>query len=207
MRIRDLALAVVAATAAACAINPDSRGRTLERVITDGRGGWIVVQLTSGAEASGELIAADTDAIRVLTSVGLLVVPPREVASARLWAWETELSGVIAWGTIGTVSTISHGFFLVFSAPVWIGATSLITAIESRKPIVDYPEHGLSDLARWARFPQGMPRTVYPGDLIDQARAPVGSAPAGHGPPGTTDAPGPGSGSAAGSGAGSDSPP
>jgi hypothetical protein len=206
MHIRDLAL-VVAATAAACAINPDSRGRTLERVVADGRGGWIVVQLTSGAEASGELIAADGDSIRVLTSVGLLVVPPREVVSARLWAWETELSGVIAWGTIGTVSTISHGFFLIFTAPIWVGATSLITALESRKPIVDYPEQGLSELARWARFPQGMPRTVQPGDLIDQARAPVGSAPAGHGPPGTTGAPGPGSGSAAGSGAGSDSLP
>lgn len=207
MRIRDLALAAVAA--AACASNPDTRGRTLERAVTDGHGGWIVVQLSSGAEASGELIAADSDAIRVLTSVGLLVVPPREVASARLWAWDAQLGDTIVWGTVGTVSTISHGFFLVFSAPVWIGATSLITAIESRKPIVDYPEHGLVDLARWARFPQGMPRSLHSGDLIDQARAPVGSAPAGHGPPGTTGAPGPGSGSgsAAGSGAGSDAPP
>jgi len=216
MRVRSrlavAALAVAALAVAACVINPDSRSRSVERAATDGRGGWIVLSLAFDVRIEGELIAADSDGLRVLTAVGLVTIPLADVVGARLWAWEAELSGNLVWGTVGTASTASHGFFLILTAPVWIGATALITAIEARRPIIEYPEHGIGDLARWARFPQGVPSGVHASDVIHQDRAPVGSEPASHGPPGGAPAapaptPGaPGSGSSAGSGAGSDSP-
>lgn len=210
MPIRDLvvALALAAGGLTACAINPDPRTRPIDTAVRDGRGGWIVVTLASGVELEGELISVDSDAVRVLTTLGLVPVAPSEVAAARLWAWDPIIGGTIVWGGLGTASTVSHGFFLIFSAPVWVLTTTLVASIESRQPRLAYPDHSWSEVSRWARFPQGMPAGLHGNDLIHQDRAPVGTQPAQHGPPGApVPAPGAGSGEAggaAGSGAGSD---
>src|SRR5262249_27361043 len=101
MRTRDrfVSAALAAfAVAAACVINPDPRSRSLERAVTDGRGGWVVVDVRSGAGAEGELIAVDPDAIRVLTTVGMVAVPLNSIAGARLWTWEAEHTGALVWG-------------------------------------------------------------------------------------------------------------
>jgi hypothetical protein len=184
MPVRSLAILLLCTTVAACAFNPDPRKRTLEHVVTDGRGGWIAVELTSGTRVEGELIAAGPDAIRVLTSAGLFALAPAGIRSARLWAWDPATEGVILGGSLGTLSTISHGVFLVFSAPLWIVTTTLISTIESRTPITDYPGHGWADFARWARFPQGLPAHLKASDLAHQDRAPVEPAPAPQGPSG-----------------------
>jgi hypothetical protein len=48
---------------------------------------------------------------------------------------------------------------VIFSAPVWIVATSISAAGESRAAMIDYPEVqlGLRAFAIYARFPQGAP--------------------------------------------------
>lgn len=186
---------VVLLAVAACATNPDPRTRPVDLVVRDGYGGWIVVTARQGAEVSGELIAIDPDAVRVLGPTGLISIARSDVASARLWAWDGEHARVAVWGTLGTISTISHGFFLVFSAPVWILTTTITTVVETHAPIVSYPDDGWDKLAIWARFPQGTPPGVYTGDLVQQHRAPAPAPPAA----GTPAAP-PAAGSGAGSG-------
>jgi hypothetical protein len=188
---------------AACATNPDPRIRPIELVVLDGHGGWIVVTDRHGAEIAGELIAIDPGAVRVLGATGLVSVARSDVASARLWAWEGEHGRVGVWGGLGTLSTISHGYFLLISAPIWLITTGITTAVETYAPIVSYPGDGWDKLAIWARFPQGMPPGVYAGDLVQQHRAPAppAAAPA-PSPPAVAPAPPP---PAAGSGAGSGS--
>ena len=206
MPIRDrwFAVVVLAAGFAACASNPDPRKRPIDVAVTDGRGGWIAASLGPRVEIEGELISVDTGAIHVMTRLGLVSLPLTQVTEARLWEWDPKIDGTVVWGSLGTVSTVSHGFFLVLSAPAWILITSVVASVESRHPILDYPDHPWPEFARWARFPQGMPPGLRPDDLLHQDRAPHGSQPAQHGPPGAdTPAAGSGAGSGTGSGSGS----
>ncbi|HEX7839319.1 MAG TPA: hypothetical protein VF469_17700, partial [Kofleriaceae bacterium] len=169
MPIRSLLVLLVAATA--CVSNPDVRPRTIEGVVRDGRGGWIVVTQRNGAQIDGELIAVDPGDVRVLTATGLVLVAKPAVATARLWAWQTEHGVLGLWGTAGMLSTITHGFWLVFSAPIWFLSTTITTSVESRASIVDYPDDGWGKLSPWARFPQGLPAGVTARDLFHQDRA------------------------------------
>lgn len=202
MPVRSLALLLAVA---ACASSPDPRGtRSVDQVARDGHGGWIIVTARHGAEIAGELIAIDPGAIRVLGSTGLISIARSDVESARLWAWDGEYGRLVAWGGLGTASTISHGYFLVISAPIWIITTAITAAVESRAPLLHYPDDGWDKLAIWARFPQGTPPGVFAGDLVQQHRTPPAPAPA---PPAPSPAlPPPAAGSGAGSGSADRSP-
>jgi hypothetical protein len=61
---------------------------------------------------------------------------------------------------LGTLSTISNGAFLLFTAPMWIIGGSIATGARSFEPIVDYPKRDWGHLAPFARYPQGMPRGI-----------------------------------------------
>jgi hypothetical protein len=200
MRARSLGL-LLAVAVAACVGNPDPRFRPAELVARDGHGAWIVITARHGAEIAGELIAVDLGAVRVLGPTGLLSVEQTDIESARLYAWDSQIGNPLVWGGFGTVSTISHGFFLVISAPVWVITTVVTAAIVSRGPVVSYPDDGWAKLAIWARFPQGTPPGVFAGDLVQQHRPPPLPPPETlPQPPPPLPAPGPGSG--AGSAAG-----
>ena len=178
MRIRDLAIAIALAS---CATNPDPRPRSIETVQQDGHGAWIEVHLRSGGELAGELIAVDADQLRVLVGApALAVVPVRRqaIAFADLWAYRTEEGNYLPWGLLGTASTVSHGYFLIFSAPIWLLTTAITSANESRAALTRYPDEPWERLSVWARFPQGMPPALTDADLIRQNR--------GTAPPGTT---------------------
>ena len=168
MPIRSLLVLGFAATA--CVSNPDVRPRSVEDVVRDGHGGWIVVTLRTGPQIAGELIAVDPGDIRVLTATGLVSIAKPAVATARLWAWQTQYGYIALWGTAGTLSTLSHGFVLVLSAPVWILTTAITASVESGSSIVDYPDAGWDKLSLWARFPQGLPAGVTARDLVHQSR-------------------------------------
>jgi hypothetical protein len=162
---------------AACAGNPDPRGRPAELVARDGHGGWIVVTDRRGTELSGELIAIDPDAVRLLGPAGLVSIARSDIESAELWAWDSQYGNLWTWGGLGAVSTITHGFWLVFSAPIWIVTTGITATIQRHAPLRSYPDDGWDKLAIWARFPQGMPPGVYAGDLVQQHRAPAPAPP------------------------------
>lgn len=157
MRARDLLLI---AALCGCVTNPDPREPTVQKMEREGLGGYIVITTREGAVVQGELISVETSVIRVLRLTGgrdaLTWVAVTDVRSAELYHYEAE-GGLGAWGLLGTLSTISHGFFLVLSAPAWIVSGSIAAGMESRHVINEYPEDDWPVFAMWARFPQGMP--------------------------------------------------
>lgn len=125
-------------------------------------GSWANVTLASGAIVSGEIIAADADAVYLGAAPRLLTVPGRCVRSMRIGFYETETGGIATWALVGTLSTITHGFFLVMSAPLWIADGVVSTAVAERKGhLTLHFERGgpLASAGTWARFPQGLPST------------------------------------------------
>lgn len=163
-----LALAV-ALTAAGCASNPAPHGFLAEagQEIYDARGAWIELELIGTKSGSGwlngELLATDADSVHVLVPMTrdsrrgrVLSFEWGEVRTWRARAYDRGTGTYAAYTAAGTVSTLSHGLFLVISAPVWLIAGSAITGAESRAADFDETDRQ-SELRPWARFPQGLP--------------------------------------------------
>lgn len=165
MRIPSLMIVL-----AACACSPDPRHRTLENVQRDGRGGWVVLARAGKPALEGELIALGDDVLDVLDHDQLIRVPRVEIASLEVWAWPTSPGAVGVYGGLGTISTISNGVFLVFTAPAWLVTTAITAVHESRASLYRYPGDSWNRLAIWARFPQGLPAGVDAHQLIGEPR-------------------------------------
>ena len=155
---RWTAAALLATTLAGCATNPAPREwrpkpREAQRSV---RGGWIALDCKKpGAArcAEGELIAADDDALHVLTAEGLRTVSRAEVRKARLVGYGSEGAAVGSWMAVGALSTLSHGYYLVLTAPLlWFLGGAVATSDESRAGFVP-----ASEFRAYARFPQGLP--------------------------------------------------
>jgi hypothetical protein len=132
------------------------------------RGGWITVegnQPSNGNRrmmlAEGELIAVDESTIHVLTAGGLRSVRLEPGLRMRVVRYRSASSSLAWWAVAGGVSTLSHGGFLILTAPMWaIGGVIAATA-ESRAAIARDPVGARS----FARFPQGLPPGLDPKTL------------------------------------------
>lgn len=124
----------------------------------EAHGGWIKVDYTLGAAVAtveGELIAASTDSLHVLTADSLATVATSAVTSATLTTYDARLNTLNAWSVLGAVSTASHGVGLLLSLPMWIIVGTTATASASKAPRVQSADAAL--LRPYARFPQGLP--------------------------------------------------
>jgi len=186
MRAHDLVLAAaLLASAAGCLHNPVPRPRSMADVQSDAHGGYAVVSVAGQGVHSGELIAIAPSGVWVLSGGQLIHTPLERVAELEVHPYEVETYAVVTWGLLGTVSTISHGFFLIISAPVWLVTTSVVAAVHSRTAYEKYEGDNWPALAKWARFPQGLPPGLTATDLL------YGRTPPALGPPSTTEPVGP----------------
>jgi hypothetical protein len=170
---RASAFAVALGGVSACApvpqAPPESR-RPLAEVGRSPFGAWASVDLVAPGEppVAGEVIAADAESLYLGAPHVLLRVPHRCARRATLEAFEPDRTLVAVWAIAGTLSTLSHGGFLVLSAPVWVitGAVALHSYGRAGRPPADVPT-----LSAWSRFPQGMPAsfpsTVAQIDEVD----------------------------------------
>lgn len=162
--------AIMAAAVASCASNPKPHPPTLEMMERKGWGGQVVVNTRSGAIVNGELIAIDASRIyvlrRPLRTGALATVDLSNVDSAKLYRYEPD-SGFGGWGIAGALSTLTHGFWLLISAPTWLVSAAVAREFEVSHAILSYPKVGWSAFTPWARFPQGLPPNVDESDLID----------------------------------------
>jgi hypothetical protein len=186
MRVRKLVAIVVALALGACLTNPDPRKPSVEMMQKRSFGGWIVVVQRDGGMHAGELISVDSGVVRVLGPRGMSVVPMPVIASASLYQYEYE-GGLGAWGLLGGLSTISHGFILILSFPIWMISTGVTAGAESRHIRMEYPDRSWAALGKWARFPQGMPMGMDPRALV----TPRAAMPAPVAPPPPAPAPAP----------------
>ncbi len=175
-----LAVAVVSAGAApACTVAspaPASARLTMDAAQRDAHGAWINLSTDRGGVA-GELLAVEPRAVVVQTSAGFQRVPIQDIRSWSLAWYEADNSGVIGFAVVGTLSTLSHGLFLVFTAPLlWMIPGTAMARVQSRK---GYESGEVGDpvamaaLAMYARFPAGLPPgfdpTVPPAEgALDQ---------------------------------------
>jgi hypothetical protein len=169
MRIRDagvvLSVALAVSLAAGCASTKAPYGRVPHALDTgrDARGGWVVAVLgQAGAwrEIRGELIAVERDSVFVLTASGFESFPAVETRRAQVAGYQSGWPWLAGWTVLGTLSTISHGWFLVATVPLWVIVGTVSAAVASGAGIHRYPEMSWSDLALYARFPEGLPPEV-----------------------------------------------
>jgi hypothetical protein len=149
--------------AVACAGNPAPEGflPSPAQAPQDVYGAWIQVTLSAGRHDStiaGELIAARTDTVWILPdSGGVVAVPTSTVKQGRVARYTSQAGAVAGFATLGVVSTISNGFLLGITAPLWIITGIVASSNETRAPLRSVPPLAWADVAAYARFPQGLP--------------------------------------------------
>lgn len=170
MRSREVLaiLALIAATVCGCASAPTSPPDWLpdpDEVRSSPHGGWIEVDFatTRGVEQiDGELLAIQNERVFVLIGDAVRSAPIDSVRNARLTWYDSHGGGVAGLTVLGTVSTISNGFFLVFTAPMWMIGGSVAANSRYHDPILKSPEHSWDEIRPYARFPQGIPPGFMP---------------------------------------------
>jgi hypothetical protein len=117
------------------------------------------VELLDLRTYSGELLAVDDTSVYLLTGPKrTLAIPRRVVQKVTVSLLASTAVGAGLWTAAGTVSTVSHGYYLVFTAPLWLatGIPSSIAAA-SHETYAEAANHDLGRMYQFARFPQGLP--------------------------------------------------
>jgi hypothetical protein len=190
MRTRKRAAAALLAVPAlvcsyGCATNPipPQHPVSQEEAISSGKGAYARVEMGTRQLFMGELIAAADRRLWILTDQGTLrIVPFQDVREVTLGVHDNHADVYALWTVLGSLSTISHGAFLVFTLPLWLVSGISSASLESHRGLFECPsdtpspppismETCLTSTAAFARFPPGLP----PGVGVDQL---MGRAPA-----------------------------
>ena len=136
-------------------------------------GGWTaiwLIQTTGPPELEGELLAIAADTAWVLTLGGeMLYLAANDVLKAQLETFDPGLGMIRLGVAIGSLSTLSHGFFSIFSLPVWLLGALLTDRAVGRSAVIDMQKAPWETLRVHARYPQGLPPGVDT-DTIDPKR-------------------------------------
>jgi hypothetical protein len=162
----DVALsAVLASLATGCAHYSMDRGNwqgapataTLDEVPV--KGFSVSVSARNGhPDVHGELIAVNSDMVYVEDEEGLLSsLEMNDVDSITVEMYSGETGMYVLW-TVGTLSTLSHGAYLLFTAPTWI-ATGISSGVAAgRMASIRANRDRAWGLWQFARFPAGLPK-------------------------------------------------
>lgn len=136
----------------------------------------------------GELLAVEGGTIWLLNNGRKSRLPIWGINKLELLGLSPPSAGVLgAWTTIGSLSTISHGFFLVFSLPIWLVGGISATVGQSHVNRLQIPLSQIGKLHQYARYPQGMPKSKpLPSSNEKAASSPPGetvAAPTAEPPP------------------------
>lgn len=183
MHARVLAVPVLLATCAmaqlGCAASVAPRGWLADAQNTQQAacGGWLDMKVDVGGAArnvSGELLAVSDDSVFTLRGTAVTASPLTAVQRATLGAYDPGSGGVARMTVAGTLLTVTHGWGLIGTAPLWVivGTTSSSVLSFQGKYRVDSPVRrdevtgatttdparaSWRDLRLYARFPQGIP--------------------------------------------------
>jgi|TARA_B110000902_G_scaffold36526_1_gene38548 hypothetical protein len=123
-------------------------------------GSYLKLHHKTASNIVGELIAIDSNKIIVLTeeTKTCMTVPVNEVKKFKLWYAKPKHYG---WTIpVYTLATISHGWWLIFSAPVNLIVTISVTASGESAFTYSSKDMTYDKLKMFARFPQGIPPDI-----------------------------------------------
>jgi hypothetical protein len=125
--------------------------------------------------AQGEIIVVDTNRIVLLGDSAktgesrIISINKSEVDTMKVYIASTTNNpgAVIAWATFMPLLSISHGMYAVFSFPVNLVFSSMTIAYTTAKYYgFIYPRDiSWDELKKFARFPQGWPEGLSPGEI------------------------------------------
>ncbi|MBX7101043.1 MAG: hypothetical protein K1X89_25225 [Myxococcaceae bacterium] len=113
------------------------------------------------ARHDGELMAVDVDYLWIAPAAGQLeCIPVGLVRSVEIEVHPSMVGWSVLWSVLGTASTLTHGWWLIFSGSTWV-ATGLASGLTlaSGNDVVAAPKE-LPRLNEYARFPQGLPEAL-----------------------------------------------
>jgi len=144
----------------ACMQTPGPGGwvPTIEKAKYEVYGAWTVVNQRESRN-EGELIAAENSMIYLLTSEGLIQIPVSEITSLTIVPYKENKTAALV-SILGFVSTLSHGGWLIISAPIWLISGILNARTESASGILNRDTININELKKFARFPQGIPAGI-----------------------------------------------
>jgi len=127
--------------------------------------GYVVTVETQNhlEDCSGELIAVDGRSLYVDDARGRRSVALGKIKKVSLVLFSFgdgtghDRWGYLAWGLLGSVSTLTHGFFLILTFPAWVATAAVTTALPDDDPRRVVLEEGFTQLWPLARYPQGLP--------------------------------------------------
>ncbi len=124
----------------------------------------VVVHSVDGTEHKGELLAVTEEFVRILPPVEPMVSIERTQIEQVVVVFKetTSVAGVGLWSGVGLGSTLSHGWVLTVSAPIWLLTGLPATIYAALTNEVEVAREDLDQLAQFARFPQGMPTKRRP---------------------------------------------
>ena len=136
-------------------------------------GAWVRVEAWNDEETAmeGELLAVGEDSLYVVDSFESVAIPVTEVGRIILHGYDANASGIAGWAVLGTLGTISHGWYLVLTGPVWIVGGIMASYQASRAGRQQHTtEQSWPTVAAWmrpyARFPAGMPPELDRNTLV-----------------------------------------
>ncbi len=130
-------------------------------------GSYITIDLNEGKDIEGELITIDSEALIVLTKKKeirqIRTIPFGDMKSFKLMYAQPKNYGLTI--PASALVSLSHGYLAVFTAPINIVVTSLVTARGANA--FTYSDKNISweDLKMFARFPQGLPDHIKMADI------------------------------------------
>jgi hypothetical protein len=137
-----------------------------------------VVVVRDGPDLEGELLAVGGDRIYVFSENDKRVVTSpwsgvREVRITVAPSRPGEPGGSIVWTVLGTLSTLSHGYYLIITGPIWLLFGIPVSAANTNSVAVEVKADEFHrSLYQFARFPQGPPPWLT-GEPVATPAAPV----------------------------------
>jgi hypothetical protein len=130
-------------------------------------GSSITVNLSKAADIKGELIAIDSENLIVLTKEKeikqIRTIPFTDISSFKLKYAQPKNYGLTIPGS--ALVSLSHGYLAVFTAPLNIIVTSIVTARGANAFTYNDKNISWEDLKMFARFPHGLPAHIEVSDI------------------------------------------
>ncbi len=123
-------------------------------------GAWIECRIEKNKILEGEFIAIHEDTIFIADKSTLYAVPIKDINGGHICAYNSDEALFVPFVVLGAVSTLTHGFWAIFTLPSWVIAGLISIIIRYYEPIIFYSEHSLKKLSKYARYPQGLPKNI-----------------------------------------------